>query len=83
MRPQVIRAWRQLKTTTAAIAAKPGHLTKDDRRIGTVNGGGNWQLSFLPKNCLNQLALVQMQLDAVVVDNDPAYRDLQQLSGNL
>jgi hypothetical protein len=79
----VIRAWRQLKTTAASIPAKRGHLAKDDRRIGTVDGGGNWQLSFVPKNCLNQLALVEMQLDAVVVDNDAAYRGPQQLSGEL
>ncbi len=79
----MIRARRQLKATAASIAAKPGHLAKDDRRIGTVDGGGNWQLSLVPKNCLSQLALVETQLDAVVVDNDPAYRGPQQLSGDL
>ena len=81
MRPQVMRVWRQLKPTAAAIAAKRGYFAKNDWRIGIVDRGGNWQLSFLPKNCLSKLALVEMQLDAVVVDNDPAYRGLQQLLG--
>ena len=83
MRLNVIGAWRKLEMTAASVAAKPGHLAEDDRRLSAVDGGGNWQLSFMPKKCLNQLALVEMQLDAVVIDNDPAYRGPQQLSGDL
>ena len=83
MRLQVIRAWRQLKTTATFVPAKRRDFAKNDRRIGTVDGGGNWQLSLMRKNYLNQLAPVEMQLDPVVVHNDAAYRGPQQLSGDL
>jgi hypothetical protein len=37
----------------------------------------------VPKNCLGELAPVEMQLYAVVVNNDPAYRGAQQRSWEL
>ena len=83
MRLQVIRAGRQLKATAASIPAKPGHLAQDDRVSVAVDGGGKWQIRILSENRLSQLVLVEMQLDAVFINHNPAYRGPQQLLGHL